>query len=392
VNLLIFGGGELQVSIIQVAKRLGLRTIVIDPDDSAVGKAHADIFEVVEGDDYKRTLKICDKYNVDGIVTAATDKPLEMMARIAENKSFVFPSLNSIQNTINKNKLKKKLLSASLPVAKGTLINKNQSELNILNFPVIIKPIDSSGSRGVIKVSNKSDLKPAIENAFQYTKEQEVLLEEFIEGDEISVEAVVVNKKVHIIQITDKLVTPHPYNVEIGQLQPSKFFDSKGEEIKLLLQKAVEVLGLDNCAIHPELKINDRGIFFIEIGPRLGGDFITSHLVPLSTGVNLEELVIKISLGMKFKFDIQNRRASLIKYFQLPLGKTIRSIDNALHDINDATIYKINLNLQYNDTIKNITNSLDRYGNIIMHGDDIGELRIKSKEIEKTICNNIEFV
>ena len=84
------------------------------------------------------------------------------------------------------------------------------------------------------------------------------------------------------------------------------------------MQKVVDTLELDNCALHPEFKINERGIFLLEIGPRLGGDYITSHLVPLSTGIDIEKLLIQIATRTTVEIGEKENKASIIKYFEFP--------------------------------------------------------------------------
>lgn len=378
VSILIFGGGMLQCSLIRTAKRMGLCPIVIDPDPNAIGKQFADKFYIVGSNDFEKTLEVAKSNQVKGLVTAATDKPLLMMARVAKILDLPFPSENSISDTIDKFKLKQILVHNHLPCAKGVLTSF--SEINhtlnqgCLRFPLIIKPIDSSGSRGVFFCKDKQSLVNSFQNSLQYSKSNKVLVEEFIEGPEISVEALVQGKKLHIIQITDKTTTPFPYNVEMAHQQPSRFSHKYFNAIKQLLETIIESLKLDNCALHPEIKISKDGIKIIEIGPRLGGDFITSHLTPLSTGIDMEEQVIKIAIGEKINTIRKFSRFSTILYFNLlsyPLD--FDKIKNLLR------IFKDNVRafeIYYSDisNLPVITNSLERHGHIVFYAETIEEL------------------
>lgn len=384
--LLVFGGGPLQLSIINNAKGLGFFVIVIDPDAHAIGRAVADKFFHVEGDDFKRTLQIAKEYEVRGIVTAATDKPLLMMARIAETLALNFPSYESILNTIDKAHLKKTLLENGLNCAKGdkyTLLNIPKATK--INYPVILKPTTNSGSRGVVLCKSQSDYEKATEEAFSESN-GEILIEEFIEGNEISVEALVYNEKVQILQITDKVTTPPPYNVEIGQIQPSIYKNQYFSLIQDYLQKLIESLKLNNCALHPEFKINKKGIFLIEMGPRLGGDFITSHLVPLSTGINMEKALIKIATNMSFDITETKNRASLINYFTFPVGTVVKqNISVNEYYTRYPDIKLIETTLKKGDKICKITNSLNRYGHFIIEATNIDDIIKTAKEISENI-------
>jgi biotin carboxylase len=388
-NLLIFGGGLLQLSIIGRAKTMGYKTIVIDPDKNAPAKYKADNFYAVAGDDFEKTLGIARDNRVRGIVTAATDKPILMMCRIAEELGLPFPSYESCETLLDKAKFKHFLAKNDLPYAKGA---EHKGKIDVtqldLAFPVITKPVSNSGSRGVIKCHDFQSLQIAIEETLQHTNDGRFLIEEYIDGEEISVEALVQNNKVHILQITDKKVTPPPYNVEIGHVQPSKY-SYLNQEIEKLLQKIIDKSGLNNCALHPELKIKDNRITIIEIGPRLGGDFITSHLVPLSTGVNIEDLLVQISTGLPITYYIVNK-ASLVSYLNFDEGKKVMHVlPEKLLRHEFPCLVNFEFSLIKNENVKQITNSLNRYGNYIISGEDNLHLNIVKSKINKFIENYV---
>lgn len=389
-SIMIFGAGELQESIIKTSKNMGLIAVVIDPNPDAMAKPISDYFYCVDGNDYEGTLSIAKKHKIKGLVTSATDKPLMMMARVADKLELPFPSVNSVKNTIDKYQFKKILIENHLPCADGYLINSNIDAIRLLNnnllrFPVIIKPIDNSGSRGVIKCDSISDLENFISETFKETKANQILIEEYLEGDEISVEGVVQDGRVHIIQITDKLTTEFPYNVEIQHFQPSKYSNSHFTIIKDVLQTIVEILKLDNCAIHPEIKITGGSIKIVEIGPRLGGDYITSHLVPLSTGVNIEEVLINISIGKKINYEV-HQRYSIIKYFIFEPGRIVHE-NIILNQIKNQIrqISSINIRLEKDQVIPKITNSIDRYGFVIIFGDSDSEVITIAHEVNNIV-------
>jgi carbamoyl-phosphate synthase large subunit len=382
-KLLIFGAGMLQVSLIKTAKDIGYYTIVIDPDLNAVGKNVADEFDVVSGSDYETTFAIANNNKVKGIVTTATDKPLLMMAKVAEKLCLPFPSETAIYNTTNKFELKKILVNNKIPCAKGVLTNLTKLD-DVLNtditLPVIIKPIDSSGSRGVFYCKTIEEVKDAYPKCTAYSKYDKVLIEEYLDGPEISIEALVQDNNLHVIQITDKTVTPFPYTVEMGHLQPSRFYLAYGAEIYQVLNEAIKALNLNDCALHPEMKITKKGLKIVEIGPRLGGDFITSHLTPLSTGINMEEQLINIAVGEKINIVKKTNRYSSVLFFDL-LKNNMKAtqIANKITTLKDCVaayeLYFSDLN-----NLPVITNSLERHGHVIFSADSIEEIfSIKEK-------------
>lgn len=437
--ILIFGVGPLQQSIINRAKKMGLYTIGIDPCEDATCRDNVDAFEVVGGQDYVGTCAVVEKYCVDAIVTAATDKPLVMMARIAEKYGFPFYSVKTAQWSTDKFQMKQRFEHGDVPHARGVLLRasdishlplavSNQKEPiangqqptdscqkliangQELYFPVIVKPRDNSGSRGVKLCRTKEELEQSMAEALEYSKLDSVLVEEFIEGPEYSIEALHYNAISHsplaisgngpransqqptaeVIQFTEKKTTEFPYNVELGHIQPASISEENKQKIREIVTKIGKALKFENCPSHTELKINERGIFVIETSPRLGGDYITSTLTPLSTGINLEDQLLHIALGENV--DTQSGRvekASGVCFLSLPCGK-VTSIDTTINEVSTwSNVYSFATSLKVGDEIHPITSSLNRYGQFIVKGEtrkEVDSLLVGyEKELRKLI-------
>lgn len=390
-SILIFGVGELQRSIIRRAKMKGLFTIGIDPCADAVCKDEVDAFDIVGGQDFEGTFAVVEKYGVDAIVTAATDKPLVMMARVAEKYGFPFYSIETAQWSTDKYQMKQRFLEGGVPCARGRLIAKVE-EADDLYYPLIVKPRDNSGSRGVKLCRNKEELQKAMQEALQYSHLDTVLVEEYIEGQEYSIEGLHYEGKSEVIQFTEKTTTEFPYNVELEHKQPANLTDVQKHEIYEVISKIAQCMHFENCPSHTELKINERGVFIIETSPRLGGDYITSTLVPLSTGINMEDQLLNIALGKKV--DTQTGRvekASGVCFFCLPEG-VVRRIDPKINEV--ATwpgVYGFELKLKEGDKVNQITSSLDRYGEIIIEGNTYKEINDRMMVYDKRICELVEL-
>ena len=381
-SILVFGVGELQRSIILRAKVRGLFTIGIDPCADAVCKDEVDAFVIVGGQDFEGTCAVVEKYGVDAIVTAATDKPLVMMARVAEKYGFPFYSIETAQWSTDKYQMKQRFLEGGVPCARGRLIAKVE-EADDLYYPLIIKPRDNSGSRGVKLCRNKEELQEAMQEALQYSHLDTVLVEEFIEGQEYSIEGLHYEGKSEVIQFTEKATTEFPYNVELAHKQPANLTEKQKNDIRELVSRIAKCMHFENCPSHTELKINERGIFIIETSPRLGGDYITSTLVPLSTGINMEDQLLNIALGESV--DTQAGRvekASGVCFFCLPEG-VVKHIDPK---INEATswpgVYSFELKLKEGDKVHQITSSLNRYGEYVVKAENRVELDEMMAEYE----------
>ncbi|PWL30498.1 MAG: hypothetical protein DCO96_05845 [Fluviicola sp. XM-24bin1] len=362
-KLLIFGGGFLQQSLIQRCKKLGVTTVVIDPFDGAPGKETADHFKVVGGQDFEGTFEVIEKYGIDGIITSATDKPLVMMARIAEEFKLPFFPVKTAAICTDKFRMKEVFQAHGIPCADGHLIETSK---DITSYPAIIKPIDNSGSRGVYFCSNEAEAETFIEEAFKHTKSPHLLVESIIEGKEYSVESLHFEDEVEIVQITEKITTEFPTNVEIGHIAPAEITALEREAIVEIIRTIHNAFEFRYCAAHTELKIKDGNITVIETSPRLGGDFISSDLAPLSTEINMEDQLIAMALGSKLDLPSVQPQYSGAFFFQFEAGKRIKNLPTLEPLDAMQSLKKIAISVRLDETIGTIQSSLDRHGYFVL--------------------------
>ena len=385
--VLIFGVGPLQQSIINRAKKMGLYTVGIDPCEDATCRGDVDAFEVVGGQDYEGTCAVVVRYGIDAIVTAATDKPLVMMARIAEKYGFPFYSVETAQWSTDKFQMKQRFELGDVPHARGRLV-KSVEETADMVYPVIVKPRDNSGSRGVKLCRTKEELEQSMSEALEYSKLDSVLVEEFIEGPEYSIEGLHHDGKSEVIQFTEKKTTEFPYNVELGHIQPANISDENNQKIREIVSKIGAALRFENCPSHTELKINERGIFVIETSPRLGGDYITSTLTPLSTGVNLEDELLKISLGETINPAPKAVQYSGVRFFSFEEGSVIKHVPNSEFVKTWPHVVDFSFNLKEGEKVNRITSSLNRYGHLTLTAGNRDAIEEAFDKYEKVISDD----
>ena len=414
-KVLIFGVGPLQKSIINRAKLMGLYTVGIDPCEDATCRDDVDAFEVVGGQDFEGTCAVVEKYGIDATVTAATDKPLVMMARIAEKYGFPFYSVETAQWSTDKFQMKQRFELGDVPHARGVLLRRedmgklrrNPSKIDSkieeddfvidfseisgqrpsqqLHFPVIIKPRDNSGSRGVKLCRDKNELQLSIDEALENSKLDTVLVEEFIEGPEYSIESLHHDGKSEVIQFTEKKTTEFPYNVELGHIQPANISEENQQKIREIITNIGKALHFENCPSHTELKINERGIFVIETSPRLGGDYITSTLTPLSTGVNLEDELLRVALGEAINPQPNPLQYSGVRFFAFEEGSIIKHAPNVDFVKNWPHVVDFSFNLIEGDRVNRITSSLNRYGHLTLIAGNRESIEDAFEKYEKAI-------
>lgn len=375
-HILVFGGGALQTSLIQECKNHHLITVVIDPDPDAPGKALADTFECIPPNDFVRTCEVVERNHIDAIITAATDKPLVMMAEIAKKYGFPFISAATALLSTDKWLMKEALIKNNIPCAKGSLVHKIDDEMD---FPLILKPRDSSGSKGVVYCENQKDASQALAEILSFSKHSSALAEKVIRGKEYSIEALHFNGQDKVIQITEKHITPPPYFVELAHIQPCGLPAFMIDQINLLTKKIASAFGFTNCASHNEIKIYKDNIKVIEVSPRLGGDYITSMLVPLSTGINMEESLIQIALGISPVLKLPFDRSVGVFYFNFE-GAQFKAIP-ATEEICQSGLKQLCFSLPSEKVAPKIKSSHDRYGHVILQHNSRQELLHLKKEI-----------
>ena len=298
-KLAIIGASYLQLPLVKKAKEMGLHTICFAWAEGAVCKDEADEFFPVSIVEKEQILEVCREKQIDGICTIASDVAAPTVAYVAEKMGLVGNTYEVALRANNKYLMRQAFSSAGIPCpAYQKITSYGQLDSKALPFPVIVKPTDRSGSLGITKVGRLEDLQAAVEVALNCSFKHEAIVEEYIEGREISVEFISYQGKHFPLQITDKVTTGAPHFVELEHHQPAGFTKEQYAWIYDLTKKALDALGVTNGASHSEYKITKDGrIYVMEIGARMGGDFIGSDLVKLSTGYDYLKGVIDVALG-----------------------------------------------------------------------------------------------
>lgn len=363
-KLAILGASYLQLPLVKKGKEMGIYVICFAWDDGkAICKNYADAFYDISVLEKELILEKCKEEKIDGILTVATDICVPTIAFIAKELNLVGNSVDCALKTTNKGFMRKSfqdsnILSPNYKVVKST----NDTNLLNLKFPLIVKPSDRSGSLGVIKVESLNNLEKAIQYCIEVSLEKSAIVEEYITGKEVSVETISWQGRHSIITITDKTITKEPYFVELAHHQPSQLPTKIQEEIINTSLQILEATGVKNGASHIELKIQpDDGVYVIELGSRMGGDFIGSDLVPLSTGFDYLQAVIDIALN---QFDGKVEK-TLNKFSGVYfLSENTKKLLPYFGNFKSSEFEIVKKELQ-NPVLKEIHNSNDRSGYLI---------------------------
>lgn len=389
---MIVGASVLQLPAIIKAKEMGLDVAVVDYDPKAKGIPYANEYFNASTMEEDAVLAAAEKYHPDGIMTLATDMPMRGVAKTSDKLHLHSINYVTALKATDKSLMIKAFKQFDVPSPWYFDISSYE-DLKALegkvSFPCIIKPTDNAGSHGVAKVNDFKELLDNYEYAHSCSRHGEVIVEEYLDGPEVSVEVMVVNGVVHILQITDKITTEAPHFVEMGHTQPTSLSEETQDKIRQVATNACLAIGVDKGPAHVEMKITKQGPKMIELGARMGGDNITTHLVPLSTGIDMVGSTIKVALGEEPDITPTLHCGSAIRYFKVPFG-TIKAIENVEAAKQIPGIKQITFTKEIGAESTPIQCSNDRIGFVIAQGRSAEEAALACEKAMNTIKIHIE--
>lgn len=298
-RLAVLGANAPLLPFYKHARELDIEIIGIAWKEGAVCKQYCDRFYPISFSDKEAVLDVCQKEHIDGITSFSLESALPTVIYVATQMNLVSNSMECLELTLNKFTMRNAFEKAGIPVPRYYMVMEKEDFNNIeIRFPAIIKPVDSGGSQGVNKVNNLKELEDAYSYAKDHSRTKTVIVEEFIDGREFSVEYISCNGVHHNLQITDKVTSGAPHFVEMQHHQPADINQETANRIREMVEKALTTLKIQNSPSHTEIKLNSCGeLYIIEVGPRQGGDYITSDLVRLSTGYDMVHGAVNLALG-----------------------------------------------------------------------------------------------
>ena len=367
MKVAIIGASYLQVPLIDCAKKNGYETHVFAWEVGDVGEKLADHFYPISIIEKDRILNKCIELGIDAICSIASDLASITVNYVANMMGLGGNSLECTRLSTNKFLMRNALKKHGLPCPDYKLVDENTKEDQIdIACPVIVKPTDRSGSRGIRFVNNPREILPAIRGTVEESFERKALVEKYIEGEEYSVEYVSYRGAHHFLACTYKYTTGFPHFVERGQLEPADLTEDYLDRIKNVVESALDALQVTDSASHSEIKIDNKGkIYIIEIGARMGGDLIGSHLVRESTGIDMVKAVLDISFGNKPDLSSKGTcNAAGIRYIIDDLDiKAFKRVQQECPEI----VLQADVDF---DSKTSVRNSSDRWGYFLMSDSD----------------------
>ena len=338
-KILLLGGSAQQVIAIETAKKLGYYTVLCDYLPDNPGQYVSDKFYLVSTTDKDAVLEVAKKENVNGVLAYASDPAAPTAAYVAEKMGLPGNPYESVEILCNKDKFREFLSQNGFctPVAKSySDINEAQNDIQngIFKLPVIVKPVDSSGSKGVSKITDVSDFSEKLNNAMRFSKSKNIIVEEFVEkfgyqiaGDGLSINGKLVFRCFANDHFNSRCVNPFvPISASFPYNMPKCIHDKIHSEIQRLL----DLLNMKTCTYNFDIRIDSNyNVYLMEIAPRDGGNYIP-QIIKYATGVDLVECSVKAAMGEQIDSVDLIDAEGYWAYF-------------AVHSLNDGLLKKIEI-------------------------------------------------
>lgn len=365
-KIAIIGANEFQDPLIRKAKALGYETHVFAWRDGAVGEKTADFFYPISIVEKDEILQKCRDLGIDCVASIGSDLAVHTVNYIARALGLPCNSAHTDLVATNKYQMRKAFAASGVytprffEVAAGELPPEGA-----LRYPVIVKPTDRSGSRGIFKAEKREQLPEAIAAACEQSFAKKAIVEEFFSGNEYSAECICWDGNHRILTFTKKYTTDAPHFIETGHVQPSDLTEQQRQLASATIERALCALDIRWGAAHAEFRVLPGGeIGIVEIGPRMGGDCIGSDLVQLSTGYDYLRMVIDTACGRAPDFTpVSEGERAEIRFIMS--REDLAAYEHLLAS-QPERIVRASVTAEIPD--RAITDSSTRYGFYIIHG------------------------
>jgi len=385
--LMVIGAGKYQLPVIIKAKEMGLKVVATDWSSEAAGFRYADFHRIVDVKNMVTSLKVAREFAIDGVVSIVSELGVRTTAYIAEQLALPGLKHEAAVATTDKAMMREKFLQANLPSPKFFKINtKKEASAAILKLglPVVMKPTDNSGSRGVTRIEKLADLNFSFRLAKENSSKGDIIVEQFLSGTEMTVEALSYNNKHHVLAMCSKKRIPFPGCVSIDLNYPPPFSEKVLARVKKVVVSALNALGINIGATHTEVMMTGQGPMLVEVAARGGGFGVFSDIVPFVSGVDIVKECINIAMGYDVNISSKNSRAAVLRFFNLPQGK-LKKITGLEEASKIKGIYLIELEVTAGETVKPITSDGSRHGHIIAFAETREEAIYRADSAEAII-------
>ena len=392
-SVVILGAGIMQIPAIKSANNMGYVSIAFDGYSNAPGKDFSTCFENINFTDKDSLLEKClsytSAYNIKAVFTAGTDFSY-IVAWLSEKLGLKTISYETALKATDKSLMREAFSSAkvSSPLfIMTTNISINEDQVKKLGYPLVVKPVDSMGARGAVKIHDFDHLKEAIEKAIKFSRSGKVIIEQFLQGPEFSLDAVVKDGNIHICGVADRHIYFPPYFVEMGHTMPSAFPKEVVDEVANFFCDGIRAIGIDNGAAKGDIKYANGKAVAGEIAARLSGGYMSGWTFPYSTDFSVIDAALKIALNKdpgKIEYSYKKIAAERA-FISIPGVVDSIFIPEYLKNNLDSSVKDVFIIANPGDKVNFPKNNVEKCGNVIAAHED----RAKAVFAAEEACRNI---
>ena len=300
-KLMIMGAGIYQVPLIRKAREMGIYTIAVSIPGDYPGFALADEVCFINTTDEEAVLAAAKEKQIDGIVTVGTDVAVITIGRVCEELGLCGIPYEAAKICSDKSRMKQKFAETGVRTAAFRKIPLSERPEDIsericdLSYPLIVKTVDSSGSRGITRIDSAEELPAAIESVKKVTRKDYYLIEEFITGTDFGAQAMIAHGEMLFLLPHGNYQFHGDTGVPAGHYVPFEMEPDALEDLKEQMYRAIRGIGLDNCAVNADLILRDGKTYLVEIAGRSGATGL-SELNSVYYGVDLYEQIIRLAM------------------------------------------------------------------------------------------------
>ena len=304
-RILILGAGVMQKPAISFAREQGLEVVVVDADPAAACVSLADRFEKIDLKDQEAleafARSLMNDGGLAGVMTAGTDFS-SSVAWISEKLALPGIPYEVALDASDKERMRCRFREAGVPSPEFFIVHRSKFTDRTLpslpfSFPVVVKPVDNMGARGCRRADSEEDLREALLEALHFSRSGRAIVEEYMEGPEFSVDAIVYQGKITICGLADRHIFFPPYFIEMGHTMPTSLPEDQAEGLLSVFKQGVRALGINNGAAKGDIKLSPRGPMIGEIAARLSGGYMSGWTYPYASGVEPTRAAIAVALG-----------------------------------------------------------------------------------------------
>jgi biotin carboxylase len=374
---MILGAGIMQVPGIRIAKNKGWQVIVVDGNPSAMARGQGDVFEVVDLKDRDGLLALAQRYaaagGLDGIFTAGTDFSTSV-AWVAEKLGLPGITYATAMRATDKCLMRKAFQDAAAPSPNFACWAGEGDPAALrgpgLDFPLVVKPVDNMGARGVRRVDTVEALRDACGAARALSRSSRVIVEEFMEGPELSLDAIVYRGGITVCGIADRHISFPPAFVEIGHTMPTELGAADVRRIEDAFAAGIRAIGIDNGAAKGDMKLTPRGPMIGEIAARLSGGYMSGWTFPFSSGVEVTAAAMNIAVGEPPGDLLPRFNRTCAERGIISIPGTVRGVEGEETARRVPGVREVFLRVSAGDEAQFPANNVQKCGNVIGVGED----------------------